>query len=572
MKGGIRIDDDFITNFHKKCTDRDSLFKEPIDYSLYSLIYFLSNPNTVIVPFGSSTLYGSNYKATFNPHPNFPASPYTSTEKETFGAPVNTILVKTVLAHTLTSFGDIHYQYEELKDGTTTKRKQRIMELNDFEKEVALQQYVFWNSSKWGNPITPGIVASGSIQNPSDVVTSKNILSKLKTLDTIKEKLRSLRSYVEEDYGYHQQYNDMVMRGNHYAPIFKREYRQYGFMLNKPLMPSLLDGNIRVGFVAMEFLEDYNILENIFDDIIKNPTKTMNQEVFGCVCYNFKRLCLLGVAHNDFHTANVVYSYKEGNDDYNGVKTKVRIIDFGRSSISQVFLHNRSRLIVEPFLNLLRYYLKPEVVPNKPQENLLFGYLQKDIVNNLDRFIEGIQQSHIDTLTADISDGLFYIADREIEDKTFKTIYPRNYYYTNGDDVDGFLNIQGKSTESKIPYRSLTKILKNEGLNNVIQIDIASEFINRGITEKEFALALYGSEANVEGFKRSISLMLERSLVKGSHDEYVATMEAYSATPVLCYGVESSAPSDRILGHSEPILSTDMDIVEDTPLSISDSF
>lgn len=237
---------------------------------------FIENANK-IVKLTDKALYGMNYKISIPKNGSY-KSPFYSSEMNTFGNPVNSILMKFVLI----SQGDQEEQYE------VNDKIKYTMLANDFINEIKVQQTLYTQSSYLGAPVTVSIIA-GIDSAPNDVLM--NILGKTKS------RWNDLLKII--DYGKQKGYD--------------------------------------VGIICMEFLDTYQTIDEYiydkYDDLeVFNNEKL--ESVIGLIGYTYLRIFSLGYIHYDSHTNNIMIDTTANDylayDNDRPSKGRIIFIDYGR--------------------------------------------------------------------------------------------------------------------------------------------------------------------------------------------------------------------------------------------------
>lgn len=119
--------------------------------------------------------------------------------------------------------------------------------------------------------------------------------------------------------------NDIILDGikfkkiisnlNDYTDIYNIFTSEYAYNKNY-----LLDNKIKIGILKIQYLDDYDTLQNVWEDC-SDQKKSMICENLK---YNINQLHLLGYNHCDLHTNNILVNLKT-ND--------VKLIDFGNSKL-----------------------------------------------------------------------------------------------------------------------------------------------------------------------------------------------------------------------------------------------
>jgi hypothetical protein len=223
--------------------------------------------------------------------------PYVGFDHDNFCRPIHTLIVKISLLEKGEGF---FYQYKNID---------KFLECvipSEFEAEIDIQKEIVEKSIQYLNPLSPSIV-----------------FSKLNDIKSINTKLIT--------------HSDLTFFIN------KRNNRS-----RKIETLQITPTSVRVGVIAMESMENMNSVFNLlgihrhfnprYRDAEKHvPNKHMDifngdeqkQLYIANYIYKLIRLALLGYAHGDFHTANVL-TY----DNTANVLTydnKISLIDFGRS-------------------------------------------------------------------------------------------------------------------------------------------------------------------------------------------------------------------------------------------------
>jgi hypothetical protein len=216
--------------------------------------FFIDHSNISYLSKGSN---GFTFVATLNPS-DISNSPYTSTDAETYGQPVNKILFKLVfLRNRREQSEDIYFS-----DQSQHNLKLLLAREQSFNEEVEIQKEVYTKTMDYLEPICPAIVFS---QIYKDDRGKLDILQKIKNRTSADGRTRQIL-------------NSIINQGKRFS----------------------------IGLIVMEFADGYMTMYDI-DHLPNNNPKKITQGRVECIFrYLLLELALkTGYHHADFHNGNL---------------------------------------------------------------------------------------------------------------------------------------------------------------------------------------------------------------------------------------------------------------------------
>jgi len=212
-------------------------------------------------------------------------SPYITGRGITLETPVQKLLLKICL---------IQPEIELKKNPNSYLMGKQIIKENNFNNEILTQIDIFNKSNIFLEPICPSIVFSVIKSIPEEINFFLDLLSSKSDNETIKKRILEIKN---------------------------------GILIN----------NLRIGIIAMEFLDGFKTLDNSItrnedQDDIDKITRTQN--IYFMAMFEITRLYKLGYIHNDLHEQNILFnsSYPYFVTDPSSMFIgRAMIIDFGNT-------------------------------------------------------------------------------------------------------------------------------------------------------------------------------------------------------------------------------------------------
>jgi hypothetical protein len=362
--------------------------------------------------FGQESLSGTMVKIELNKHLQ---SPFISTNLQSMGKQLKNILLKLVCIHPLGANHKIHLTINKLshRQRIQVQIMKEASTLNDFIKEVAIQQDIYTKTNILGESLCPAIVGAFILETNDPI------------LDTLKTNVPDIEPLITR-----------LQSSSHY----------------------------RVGLIAMELLNGYNTLGNECSSFsnpsgILTPPTNADYNLIIASYYAFIRLCSIGYRHNDLHAGNVMV--KRTDMDYAGNFGRAMIIDFGRTTR---FGHRVSRL-KDIHTNLV-FNIPIGQATNGELENLTNTYIQTSSNDGYPGTLENFYMNIILTRLGPavyskiVNNVHLYLIQRESQ--IVNHIQANNYEHPNGIKI-------GTTTFAPIHYKNTGKTLQS--FNELISID-----------------------------------------------------------------------------------------------------
>jgi hypothetical protein len=226
---------------------------------------------------GTGSYYGTNYKVSI-PKKGKYKSPFYSSDFNTIGRPVTTILLKFVL---LSELRDQNYWINGVDKSTMTRKS--------FMEEIETQQIIYSQTSMLGSAVTVSIL--GAIEGSTTDIEEHVLTSNKTSWKGLNEMFRIARNF-----------------------------------------------KYTVGVICMEFLESYQTVDSYMVTKVPQGFAIDNDKfhsIIGQTCYHFIRMFSLGFFHFDAHLNNVMIDpntsdYLIDSNTRKPVKGRIVFIDFGR--------------------------------------------------------------------------------------------------------------------------------------------------------------------------------------------------------------------------------------------------
>jgi hypothetical protein len=279
---------------------------DKINNSIYQILKYATHMEV----FGVNSLYGLNLKITI------PAekSRLIGSSMRDLGTPKTQFLIKLLITFNVNrAYRDTRYErykqiYWNYRNHATENNTKAATFIDDFNKEVQLQQDIFVKSSYLGNPICPAIITAGTFEHSTRVPVNESYSKLHRELVKMSERLNN-QEFLE------------ILRKINIAVTTPRLYANQ----NETIRPWFPLENISLGIICMELLEGSQTMYQYLyspDNPDNRPPINVVDEIYGKTIYELMRLVNIGYFHGDLHLNNVMY---------NPAYDKIIFIDFGRT-------------------------------------------------------------------------------------------------------------------------------------------------------------------------------------------------------------------------------------------------
>lgn len=276
---------------------------DKINNSIYQILKYATHMEV----FGVNSLYGLNLKITI------PAekSRLIGSSMSDLGTPKTQFLIKLLITFNVNpAYRNTRYErykqiYWNYRNHATENNTKAATFIDDFNKEVQLQQDIFVKSSYLGNPICPAIITAGTFEHSTRVPVNESYSKLHRELVKMSERLNN------------QEFLEILHKINIAVTTLRLYANQEGTEV-----PSFPLENISLGIICMELLEgSQTIYHYLYNRDNPQPINSV-YEIYGKTIYELMRLVNIGYFHGDLHLNNVMY---------NPTHDKIIFIDFGRT-------------------------------------------------------------------------------------------------------------------------------------------------------------------------------------------------------------------------------------------------